>query len=88
MSSNPSSYSYPVPEGTKITLTLPDDFHHHFRDGPATADVLGHATQQFGRAIAMPNLQPPVRRDPRAPEDPAPSLASSPNPLTLRFARR
>eukprot|EP00579_Thalassiosira_antarctica_P014770 CAMPEP_0201944444 /NCGR_PEP_ID=MMETSP0903-20130614/53110_1 /ASSEMBLY_ACC=CAM_ASM_000552 /TAXON_ID=420261 /ORGANISM="Thalassiosira antarctica, Strain CCMP982" /LENGTH=356 /DNA_ID=CAMNT_0048487441 /DNA_START=48 /DNA_END=1118 /DNA_ORIENTATION=+ len=50
----------PVPEGTKITLTLPDDFHHHFRDGPASAHVLEHATQQFGRAIAMPNLQPPV----------------------------
>ena len=49
-----------VPEGTKITITLPDDFHHHFRDGSATANVLEHATKQFGRCIAMPNLKPPV----------------------------
>lgn len=50
----------PVPQGTKLTITLPDDFHHHFRDGPATANVLAHITRQFGRAIAMPNLKPPV----------------------------
>ncbi|KAK1748825.1 dihydroorotase [Skeletonema marinoi] len=49
-----------APEGTKLTITLPDDFHHHFRDGPSTANVLEHATQQFGRCIAMPNLRPPV----------------------------
>eukprot|EP00569_Conticribra_weissflogii_P005612 CAMPEP_0171348622 /NCGR_PEP_ID=MMETSP0878-20121228/31414_1 /TAXON_ID=67004 /ORGANISM="Thalassiosira weissflogii, Strain CCMP1336" /LENGTH=354 /DNA_ID=CAMNT_0011853035 /DNA_START=23 /DNA_END=1087 /DNA_ORIENTATION=+ len=49
-----------VPQGTKLTITLPDDFHHHFRDGPATANVLAHITKQFGRAIAMPNLKPPV----------------------------
>ena len=47
----------PVPEGTKLTLTLPDDFHHHFRDGIVVENVLEHATQQFGRAIAMPNLK-------------------------------
>lgn len=52
--------TYPVPEGTKLTITLPDDFHHHFRDGSVTVNVLEHATQQFGRAIAMPNLKPPV----------------------------
>ncbi|KAL9181676.1 hypothetical protein ACHAXT_012019 [Thalassiosira profunda] len=52
--------TYPVPEGTRLTITLPDDFHHHFRDGPATANVLEHCVQQFGRAIAMPNLKPPV----------------------------
>ena len=46
-----------VPEGTKLTLTLPDDFHHHFRDGIVVENVLEHATQQFGRAIAMPNLK-------------------------------
>ena len=48
---------YLVPEGTKLTLTLPDDFHHHFRDGIVVENVLEHATQQFGRAIAMPNLK-------------------------------
>lgn len=56
----------PVPEGTKLTITLPDDFHHHFRDGPSTPSVLAHATQQFGRCIAMPNLQPPVTTTDRA----------------------
>ena len=50
--------SHAVPSGTKLTLTLPDDFHHHFRDGPKVPDVLRLATQRFGRAIAMPNLQP------------------------------
>ena len=47
-----------VPAGTRLTLTLPDDFHHHFRDGAKVPDVLRLATQRFGRAIAMPNLQP------------------------------
>ena len=50
--------SHAVPSGTRLTLTLPDDFHHHFRDGPKVPDVLRLATQRFGRAIAMPNLQP------------------------------
>ena len=49
-----------VAEGTKITLTLPDDFHHHFRDGDKVGIVLQHATKRFGRCIAMPNLKPPV----------------------------
>ena len=57
MTSTTSCGAVAVPEGTKLTITLPDDFHHHFRDGPATANVLEHATQQFGRAIAMPNLK-------------------------------
>ena len=52
--------TYPIPSGTRITLPLPDDFHHHFRDGEACADVLGHASARFGRAIVMPNLKPPV----------------------------
>jgi hypothetical protein len=47
----------PAPDGTRITLTLPDDFHHHFRDGEACSDVLRHASLRFGRAIAMPNLR-------------------------------
>eukprot|EP00581_Thalassiosira_minuscula_P007453 CAMPEP_0183710242 /NCGR_PEP_ID=MMETSP0737-20130205/6021_1 /TAXON_ID=385413 /ORGANISM="Thalassiosira miniscula, Strain CCMP1093" /LENGTH=359 /DNA_ID=CAMNT_0025938471 /DNA_START=37 /DNA_END=1116 /DNA_ORIENTATION=+ len=55
-----SSLTYPIPEGTRLTITLPDDFHHHFRDGSATSNVLAHITRQFGRAIAMPNLKPPV----------------------------
>ncbi len=49
-----------VPEGTSITITMPDDFHHHFRDGAKTKNVLSHAVERFGRCIAMPNLKPPV----------------------------
>ncbi|EJK67127.1 hypothetical protein THAOC_11879, partial [Thalassiosira oceanica] len=47
-------------EGTRITITFPDDFHHHFRDGDKCPAVLEHATRRFARAIAMPNLKPPV----------------------------
>ncbi len=43
-----------------ITLTRPDDWHLHLRDGAAMADVLPFTARQFGRAIVMPNLKPPV----------------------------
>lgn len=49
-----------VNAGTRLTIRLPDDFHHHARDGPKTAAVLAHATQRFGRCLMMPNLKPPV----------------------------
>ncbi len=45
---------------TSITLTRPDDWHLHLRDGAAMAAVLPHSARQFGRAIVMPNLKPPV----------------------------
>jgi dihydroorotase len=44
----------------RITIRLPDDFHHHVRDGSKTAAVLEHLTRRFGRCIIMPNLNPPV----------------------------
>src|SRR5258706_1866026 len=44
----------------RITLTRPDDWHAHFRDGAAMASVVGATARQFTRAIAMPNLKPPV----------------------------
>lgn len=44
----------------QITLTRPDDWHLHLRDGEALASVLAHTAAQFGRAIVMPNLKPPV----------------------------
>jgi len=44
----------------RITLTRPDDWHAHFRDGAAMASVVGATARQFARAIAMPNLKPPV----------------------------
>jgi dihydroorotase len=43
-----------------ITLTKPDDWHLHLRDGAAMASVLPHSARQFSRAIVMPNLRPPV----------------------------
>ncbi len=43
-----------------ITLTRPDDWHLHLRDGAAMVDVVGHSARVFRRAIIMPNLRPPV----------------------------
>ena len=43
-----------------LTLTLPDDWHLHVRDGAALQTVVPHTAAQFGRAIIMPNLKPPV----------------------------
>ena len=44
----------------QITITRPDDWHLHLRDGAALAAVVAHSARQFGRAIVMPNLRPPV----------------------------
>jgi dihydroorotase len=44
----------------ELTLTRPDDWHLHLRDGAALASVLPHTAAQFARAIVMPNLKPPV----------------------------
>ena len=43
-----------------LTITRPDDWHLHLRDGSVLADVLPHTAAQFARAIVMPNLKPPV----------------------------
>ena len=43
-----------------ITLTRPDDWHVHLRDGQALHTVVPHTAAQFGRAIVMPNLRPPI----------------------------
>lgn len=43
-----------------LTITRPDDWHIHFRDGAAMQSVLPDTARVFGRAIAMPNLKPPV----------------------------
>jgi dihydroorotase len=45
---------------TEITITRPDDWHLHVRDGDALAAVVPHTAAQFGRAIIMPNLKPPI----------------------------
>jgi dihydroorotase len=43
-----------------LTLTRPDDWHLHVRDGAALNTVVPHTAAQFARAIIMPNLKPPV----------------------------
>ena len=43
-----------------LTITRPDDWHLHLRDGAAMAAVLPATARQFARAIVMPNLKPPV----------------------------
>ncbi len=44
----------------KITLIQPDDWHLHVRNGDILRTVIAHTARQFGRAIIMPNLKPPV----------------------------
>ncbi|RZL89218.1 MAG: dihydroorotase [Variovorax sp.] len=43
-----------------ITLRRPDDWHLHLRDGEVLEVVLRYTTNQFARAVVMPNLKPPV----------------------------
>ena len=43
-----------------LTITQPDDWHLHLRDGDAMQAVLPDTTRRFARAIVMPNLRPPV----------------------------
>ncbi len=43
-----------------ITITRPDDWHLHLRDGEVLADIVPHTARRFARAIVMPNLKPPV----------------------------
>ncbi|MEG1733684.1 MAG: dihydroorotase [Comamonas sp.] len=43
-----------------LTITRPDDWHLHVRDGEAMRSVVPHTAAQFARAIIMPNLKPPV----------------------------
>jgi dihydroorotase len=43
-----------------LTIRRPDDWHLHLRDGAALQSVLHFTAHQFGRAIVMPNLTPPI----------------------------
>jgi len=63
---------------TTITLTRPDDWHLHLRDGKAMADVLPLTARQFARAIVMPNLKPPVTTTAQAQEYRARIVAALP----------
>ncbi|KAG1367797.1 dihydroorotase, mitochondrial [Cocos nucifera] len=44
----------------ELTLTRPDDWHLHLRDGDILQAVVPHSASLFGRAIVMPNLKPPI----------------------------
>lgn len=44
----------------RLTLTQPDDWHLHLRDGADLAAVLPDTARRFARAIVMPNLRPPI----------------------------
>ena len=45
---------------SQLTITRPDDWHLHLRDGAHLQAVVGHSAARFARAIVMPNLRPPV----------------------------
>src|SRR5690606_13537722 len=49
-----------------LTITRPDDWHLHLRDGAALDAVVADTARQFARAIIMPNLEPPVVRTDQA----------------------
>ena len=51
-----------------ITITQPDDWHVHVRDGDILTRVIPYTAAQFGRALIMPNLTPPVTTVKRAME--------------------
>ena len=60
MSISASSTATRSTSTSMLTITRPDDWHLHLRDGTAMCDVLPHTAARFARAIVMPNLKPPV----------------------------
>ncbi|KAJ1389763.1 Metal-dependent hydrolase [Sesbania bispinosa] len=44
----------------ELTITQPNDWHLHLRDGALLEAVIPHSARHFGRAIVMPNLKPPI----------------------------
>jgi dihydroorotase len=62
----------------QLTLTRPDDWHLHLRDGALMQSVLPDSARQFARAIVMPNLRPPVTATAQALEYRARILAALP----------
>ena len=66
-----------------LTITRPDDWHLHLRDGAALAAVLPHTARQFARAIVMPNLRPPVTTTAQALEYRARILSALPGGMAF-----
>jgi dihydroorotase len=52
------SHSNTIPN--ELTITRPDDWHVHLRDGDMLKSVADYTARQFARAIIMPNLAPPI----------------------------
>ena len=66
-----------------LTITRPDDWHLHVRDGDALNTVVPHTAAQFSRAIIMPNLRPPVTTTTQALAYKARIQAAVPKGMTL-----
>ena len=64
-----------------LTLIRPDDWHLHVRDGEALKTVVPHTAAQFGRAVIMPNVRPPVTTAAQAVAYRERILAAAPPPL-------
>ena len=45
---------------SRLSITRPDDWHLHLRDGEVMASILSDTSSRFGRAVIMPNLKPPI----------------------------
>jgi dihydroorotase len=69
--------AHPMPQ--QLTLTRPDDWHIHLRDGAALGRTVADAAAQFSRAIVMPNLVPPVMNAEQAQAYKERILAARPN---------
>ena len=67
----------------ELTLTRPDDWHLHVRDGAALKAVVPHTAAQFARAVIMPNLKPPVTTAAQAMDYRARILAAVPAGLAF-----
>ncbi|MBT8115809.1 MAG: dihydroorotase [Arenicella sp.] len=50
----------------QLTIKAPDDWHVHFRDGDLLAETVAATARCFKRAIAMPNLRPPITKQAQA----------------------
>lgn len=66
-----------------LTITRPDDWHLHVRDGDALRAVVPHSAAQMGRAVIMPNLKPPVTTAQMAQDYRARILAAVPQGLAF-----
>lgn len=68
---------------SQLTITRPDDWHLHLRDGAALRQTVLHSARRFARAIVMPNLRPPVTTTAEAERYRARILAALPEGLTF-----